>query len=391
MRGSITRLALPEVLSRLRESPAVALLGPRQCGKTTLAKEIVGQVTGAVYLDLERPSDLRQLADPELFFRFRRRADGPTLFCLDEIQRAPELFAVLRSVLDEDGRNGQLLLLGSVSRDLIRQSSESLAGRISLLELTPFLLSEIQDTTSLESYWLRGGFPRSLLASSGAASYRWRRDFIQTFLERDIPQLGFDIPAAKLHRLWRMVAHHHGSLLNNSQLGRALGTSHTTVRSYLDLLTQTFMVRLLEPLEANFAKRQVRSPKVYLRDSGLLHALLEIQNEEGLLAHPQRGESWEGLVIENAIGAYPDWQPSFYRTQHGAEVDLILSQGRRRLVIETKASTAPTLTRGFWSALDDLQPDEAWVIAPVEASYPLREKVWVHPLTRFARGSTVPG
>jgi uncharacterized protein len=391
MHGSLARTALPEVLSRLRESPAVALLGPRQCGKTTLAKEIVGQVPGAVYLDLERPSDLRQMADPELFFRFRRRADGPTLFCLDEIQRAPELFAVLRSVLDEDGRNGQLLLLGSASRELIRQSSESLAGRISLLELTPFLSTEVMGSVPLAEYWLRGGFPRSLLAASTDASYRWRRDFIQTFLERDIPQLGFDIPAETLHRLWRMLAHLHGTLLNSSQLGRALGTSHTTVRKYLDLLTQTFMVRSLEPLEANLGKRLVRSPKVYLRDTGLLHGLLEIRDEADLLAHPIRGESWEGLVIENAIAAHTDWQPCFYRTTNGAEVDLVLTQGRRRLVIETKASTAPTLTRGFWSALDDLQPDEAWVIAPVEASYPLREKVWVHPLTRFSRGSTVPG
>ena len=390
MHGYVTRHLAASLRQSLSDFPAVALLGPRQSGKTTLAQEVVGKLPDAIYLDLERPSDLRKLSDPELYFQTQRAQTQqagrePTLFCLDEIQRAPDLFPVLRSLIDEEGRNGQFLLLGSASRDLLRQTSESLAGRVVFLELTPFLASEVKvdDRKSLSTYWLRGGFPRSLLATSDESSSTWLDSFIQTFLERDLPQLGFDIPAPTFRRLWRMLAHHHGQLLNSSSLGGSLGLSHTTVRSYLDLLSQTFMIRLLEPLKANVKKRIVKSPKAYVRDAGILHALLEISSTDDLLGHPALGASWEGLVIENAIAALPRWRPSFYRTSHQAEIDLVLSRGQRRIAIECKASAAPKVSRGFWGALEDIEAAEAWVVAPVDEPYPLREGVWVAPLGYF--------
>jgi predicted AAA+ superfamily ATPase len=385
MEGYVPRAIQEQVEARLADFPVVAVLGPRQCGKTTLIRETVASHPGVVYLDLERPSDLGKLRDPELFFNLQRLEGPASLFCLDEIQRAPELFPVLRSLVDEDRRNGQFLLLGSASRDLLRQTSESLAGRIAYLELTPFLASEIpqDDPGALTRLWVRGGFPLSFLAAGDESSRIWRESFMLTFLERDLPQLGFNVPAATLHRLWRMLAHLHGQTLNSSQLGAALGVSHTTVRSYLDLLTQTFMLRLLEPFATNTKKRLVKSPKVYLRDSGILHTLLQIDRLDDLLAHPVCGESWEGLVIENVVAALPRWQPSFYRTKAGAEIDLVLERGRRKLAIECKASTAPVVSRGFWSALDDLGIEEAWVIAPVTEPYPLRAGVTVAPLRVF--------
>jgi len=381
----IRRLAHDRVEDHLLDFPAVALLGPRQCGKTTLARELVAQLSAASYLDLEKPSDRRKLEDPELYFRTQRSEREDVLFCLDEIQRMPELFPVLRSLIDENGRNGQFLILGSASRDLIRQTSESLAGRIVFLELTPLLASEVEarDLPALTKLWLRGGFPRSFLARSDESSYRWRRSFVRTFLERDIPQLGFRIPAESLRRLWRMLAHHHGQLVNTSALGTSLGVSHTTVRSYLELLSQTFMVRLLEPMETNVKKRLVKSPKVYLRDCGVLHTLLEIEDTDTLLGHPVYGPSWEGLAIENVLGSFPNWQANFYRTVSGAEIDLILSRGARRLAIECKASTSPTASRGLQNALDDLELDQAWILAPVDETYPLDERVRVAPLTEF--------
>jgi predicted AAA+ superfamily ATPase len=371
-----------QVAVRLADFPVVAVLGPRQCGKTTLIRETLGDLPGVVYLDLERPSDLAKLRDPELFFNLQRAQGAASLFCLDEIQRVPEIFPLLRSLVDEERRNGQFLLLGSASRALLRQTSETLAGRITYLELTPFLASELpaDDPGVLPRLWLRGGFPRSYLAASDESSSTWRESFVRTFLERDISQLGINVPAPALGRLWRMVAHLHGETLNSSQLGAALGVSHTTLRSYLDLLAQTFMVRLLEPFAANTKKRLVKSPKVYIRDSGILHSLLQIDRLDDLLAHPSYGASWEGLVIENLVSALPGWQASFYRTAERAEIDLILERGRRRAAIECKASTAPVVSRGFWSSLDDLGITEAWVVAPVGEPYPLREGVMVTPL-----------
>lgn len=362
-----------EVIRCLDAFPAVAVLGPRRSGKSTLARAITSKRKDSISLDLERPSDLNKLTDPELFLDLHREK----LVCLDEIQRRPDLFAVLRSVIDERARTGQFLILGSASRDLIQQSSESLAGRIAYLELTPFLLSEIASHSKAPSYWLHGGFPESFLARSHMDSVRWRQNFIRTFLERDIPQLGIRIPARTLERLWRMCAHHHGQLLNQSALGAALGLSHTTIRSYLGLLAETFMVRLLPPLLPNLKKRLVKSPRIYLRDSGILHTLLDIENEDDLLGHPVRGPSWEGMVIDNILGQFPDWRGHFYRAAAGAELDLVLEKGRTRIAIECKLSAAPKVGKGFWNALADLSINEAWIIAPVKENYPIGKGVTV--------------
>jgi len=327
---------------------------------------------------LERPSDLAKLQDPEAFFRLQRGR----LVCLDEVQRAPEIFPVLRSILDETGKNGQLLVLGSASPELLRQSSETLAGRISYLELAPFSLSEVgDDEAALRRLWTRGGFPRSYLARSDAASLAWREDFIRTFLERDMPQLGIRIPAQTLRRFWMMCAHSHGQLLNSSQLGQSLGLSHTTVRSYVDLLEQTFLLRVLPPFAANLKKRLVRSPKIYLRDSGLLHALLELPSAQALLGHPVFGASWEGLVIENILAVLGrGWQAGFYRTSTGTELDLVLERGNERIAVECKASSAPAVSAGFWTALEDLNIRKAFVVAPVSQAYPIGKGVRVMPL-----------
>jgi len=358
----------------------VAILGPRQSGKSTLAKAIMGGRSDRIYLDLERPSDLQKLAEPELFFDLHKGK----LICLDEIQRTPEIFPILRSVIDERRQKGHFLILGSASPSLIRQSSETLAGRIAYLELTPFLLSEVEKSAKgFETHCLRGGFPDSFLARSDEESLQWRQNFIQTFLERDIPQLGIRIPSRTLERLWKMCAHHHGQLLNQSRLGESLGVSHTTIRSYLDLLSETFQLRILPPLLPNLRKRLINSPRIYLRDSGILHSLLEIENHDDLLGHPVGGASWEGWVIENILGAFSGWRAYFYRTATGAELDLVLEKGRKRMAVECKLSAAPEVGQGFWSALSDLEISEAWIIAPVKQSYPIKKGVKVAPLIEF--------
>jgi len=303
MQTYIKRFFTEKIRERLLNIPGVIILGPRQCGKSTLAKAIISKIENAVYLDLERPSDINKLIDPEAFLSL----NADKLICLDEIQRVPELFPILRSVIDENRRNGQFIILGSASPDLIRQSSETLAGRVSYFELTPFLFKEISEHSSpnkLRKLWLRGGFPRSYLASDEKESFEWRLNFIRTFLERDIPQLGFRIPAKTLERFWKMCAHLHGQLLNSSKLGESLGVSHHTVRSYSDLLEQTFVLRVLRPYESNLKKRLIKSPKIYIRDTGLLHALLDIESHNELLGHPVYGASWEGFVIENILSFY---------------------------------------------------------------------------------------
>lgn len=358
---------------RLRESPAVALLGPRQCGKTTLARSIL-EGRDAVFLDLERPSDLAKLTDPEAFFELHERR----LVCLDEVQRAPELFPVLRAVLDAGRRNGRVLMLGSASPELLRNSSETLAGRVAYLELGPFSVVEAGGAPARRRLWTRGGFPNSLLARSESASFAWREDFIRTFLERDIPQLGLRVPPQTMRRFWLMCAHAHGQILNASQLGQSLGVSHTTARSYLDVLERTFLIRVLPPFEANLKKRLVRSPKAYLRDTGLLHALLGLTNVDDVMGHPVYGASWEGFVIENVLSALgPGWRTGFYRTAAGAELDLVLERGNMRVAVECKASSAPAVSRGFWTALSDLGIKRAYVAAPVREPYPLGKGVTV--------------
>ncbi len=357
--------------------PAVALLGPRQSGKSTLARRIINKLDNGLYLDLEKTSDLNKLRDPEAFFAI----NTGKLICLDEIQRIPELFALLRSIIDEYGRNGQLLILGSASKDLIRQSSESLAGRISYLQLPPFQLDEV-GRENLRTLWLQGGFPRSFL-SAVEQSYEWRKDFIRTFLERDIPQLGFNIPATAMERLWRMCAHNHGQLLNASKIGASLGVSHHTVRSYMDILAETFLLRILPPYVINTKKRLVKSPKIYVRDSGILHALLDIKTHNDLLGHSIYGASWEGFVLEHIINGTPDWKHFFYRTASGVEIDLVLERGERIIAVECKASTSPSPTKGFWLALKSLNVQTAYIIAPVESSYPIEHGVQVMPVSEF--------
>lgn len=375
MNNYIQREQEKKILSLINNFPSVAILGPRQCGKSTLARQLLMNIPHSVYLDLENPEDRQKLAAPELFFT----GDDERLVCLDEIQRAPELFPLLRSVIDRRNRNAQFLILGSASRDLIRQSSESLAGRIVFLELNPFQLSEI-NYSDLWKYWLNGGFPRSYLANDQELSYQWRSSFISTFLERDLRQLGFNIPPETMRRLWTMCANLHGQLVNFSQIGSSLGVSHTTVRTYVDLLKETFMIRLLQPFETNLNKRLIRSPKIYLRDTGILHKLLSIKNKEDLLGHPILGVSWEGMVIENLLNALPDRQAGFYRTAGGAEIDLIIQLGKRKIAVECKASAVPQPGKGFYQGIEDLGIEEGWIIAPVDMKYPLKKNVYVMPL-----------
>jgi len=378
MSGKIQRSLSGEVNSRLSNNPVVAILGPRQCGKTTLADHIIETIGASVYLDLENPSDLAKLDDPLAFFSLHENE----LVCLDEIQRVPELFTILRSVVDGRDRNNQFLILGSAGRDLIRQSSESLAGRISYLELTPFLLEEVaaDSINGLRRLWLLGGFPRSYLAADTEISFQWRQDFMRTFLERDVGMLGFRLPPTRLGRLWKMCAHLHGSMLNASQLDAALGVSSHTIRSYIDLLEHTFMLRVLRPDAPNVKKRLVKSPKIYIRDSGILHALLDICSHDDLLSHPVVGASFEGFAMENILAVSDGYEGFFYRTGKGAEIDLVLRRGRRVLAFELKSSTTPTVTKGFWHALDDIAPDEAYVVAPVKEAYPMKGGVTVSPL-----------
>jgi predicted AAA+ superfamily ATPase len=380
----IDRLITKDLTETLNEFPAVAILGPRQCGKSTLARYISSKIDNSLYLDLENPSDLYKLNDAYSFFARHQNK----IICLDEIQRKPEIFNLLRSIIDKNNRNGQFLILGSASRDLIKQTSESLAGRVIFHELTPFLISEIADKESqrdqkFHTLWLRGGFPRSYLARSDKSSFRWLDSFIKAFLERDIPQLGFQIPADNIRRLWKMLAHQHGQIINLSHIGNSLGLSHTTVRKYIDLLAQTFMIRVLSPYQTNLKKRLVKSPKIYIRDTGILHALLDIDNFESLWSHPVVGSSWESVVIENIIPHFSGWESFFYRTSAGAEIDVVLVKGRKKIAIECKNSQTPNLSKGFWIALEDLNIDEAYVIAPVDETIILKKNVKVMSLFNF--------
>ncbi len=372
MQRYIKRALGAELRECLVQFPCTAILGPRQCGKTSLAMAVTAQ-RDSVYLDLERPADVQKLTEPELFFEEHKHR----LICLDEIQQIPELFQVLRSWVDRN-KEARFLILGSASRDLIRQSSESLAGRIAYLELTPFLNSEVaEQNISTKEIWTRGGFPDSLLAPSNMASLRWRDQFVQTFLERDIPLLGFSIPPQTLRRVWSMCAHYHGQVLNASAFASSLGVSHTTVRRYVELLSQTFMLRILPPFEVNIKKRLVKSPKIYLRDSGILHALLGLGDFSSLLGHPLYGASWEGFAIEQILARFPGWQAGFYRTSDGAEIDLVLERAGYRIGFECKASTSPSLAAGFWHSIDALHLDEVFVVAPVDSGYGLKKNVRV--------------
>jgi len=366
----------------LRQFPAVGLLGPRQVGKTTLAFAQKALYPDALYLDLELPSTQRQLDDPEAFLM----AHAQQLVILDEVQRMPELFGILRGVIDQRRRmgqaSGQFLLLGSATGVLMQQSSESLAGRVAYVELPPLLASEIftdlPTVADLNALWVRGGFPMSWLAPTDADSMIWREAFIATYLEKDIPALGPRIPSTTLRRLWTMLAHHQGELLDLSKLAAALAISGQTVSRYIDLLCDLMLVRRLPAWHGNVGKRLIRSPKVYVRDSGLVHALLGLSNWDALLGHPVAGSSWEGFVMEQLINAAPQAEVSFYRTSNGAEVDLVLTfRNQQTWVIEIKRSSAPTLSRGFYQAATDLRAVRKLLVAPVAQTYPLKEGIQV--------------
>jgi len=367
----------PTLQARIEQAfhvtPIVTLLGPRQCGKTTVARAIA-QETGAAIFDLEDPADDAALTNPKLAL-----GDKRGLIVLDEVQRRPELLPVLRVLVDRPDNAARFLLLGSASPTLVRGVSETLAGRTSFVDMQGFSLEEV-GTDAWRRLWLRGGFPRSWLSDSDAASFDWRRGFIRTFLERDIPQLGISIPAAALSRFWTMVAHYHGQVWNGSALARSFGVSEKTVRRYLEILEGTFLVQTLLPWHENLGKRLVKSPKIYIRDSGILHALLGIDTMDALLSHPVAGASWEGFAIDAVLARFPRAQAFFYATHGGAELDLLLVYHGRRYGFEMKLNEAPTLTRSMMVSLEDLGLEGLFVIYPGTRQYPLSERIRAVPL-----------
>ena len=371
----IRRQAIDELRSALDSFPVVALLGPRQVGKTTLALTLAKDSgeEAVRYLDLESPADQARLADAEAYLD----AQQGRLVILDEIHRAPELFAVLRGIVDQRRRaglrTGQFLVLGSASLELLRQSSESLAGRITFVELTPIRIDELAaNRDAIEQLWVRGGFPDSLLASGDASSMQWRQAFIRTYLERDIPQFGPRVPAETLRRFWTMLAHGQAQQMNAARLASGLGVSGQTVARYLDLLVDLLLVRRLPVWSGNVGKRLVKSPKVYIRDSGIVHALLGVESLEDVLGHPVAGPSWGGMVLENACAAAGGLPVSYYRTSSGAEIDVVIEGRRgRRYAVEIKRSSAPGVSRGFRNGLEDLKIDESIVIFPGNETIPL--------------------
>ncbi|HEY2412128.1 MAG TPA: ATP-binding protein [Pirellulaceae bacterium] len=364
------------VRAALKRSRVVALLGPRQCGKTTLARQFV-PAESLNYFDLEDPQSLARLNDPDIALRPLKG-----LVVIDEIQRRAELFPLLRVLADRKPLPARFLILGSASPDLLKQSSETLAGRLETIPLEGFRLADL-GTSAQAKHWLRGGFPLSYTARTEINSLSWRRQFLQTFLERDIPQLGITIPAAALHRFWSMVAHYHGQIWNAAELSRALAVSESTVRRYLDLMTGVFMVRQLPPWFENLSKRQVKAPKIYVRDTGLLHALLGIANQRDLEHHPKIGASWEGYAVEEILKALRPDDAYFWATHQGAELDLLLFKRGRRIGIECKRAGAPVLTPSMSIAMTDLNLDELRVVYPGKKRYMLAKKIEVVPLAEF--------
>ncbi|MGS2724622.1 ATP-binding protein [Porticoccus sp. GXU_MW_L64] len=380
-----------KIIQALNAVPVVSILGPRQVGKTTLALEIVKDKLGKeiAYLDLELDSDLAKLNEPEDYLkRFSNK-----LLIIDEVQRKPDLFRVLRSLVDIRKRNGErgghFLLLGSASRDLLQHSTETLAGRIRYLELCPFSVPEINqhdpENLDIDRLWFRGGFPDSYLASDEDESWDWRSDFISTYVERDIPLMGPKVPAARMKRFWSMLAHWHGQQINMSSLGKSLEVDHKTIRSYLDILTDFYMVRQLQPWSGNTKKRLVKSPKVYIRDSGILHRLLNISDHETLYGHPVLGASWEGFVLESILSNLSSkWQYSYYRTSSQAEIDLVLEGPKREVIaVEIKRSSSPKVTKGFHLASEDIRATKKFVVYPGGDRFQLTNDTQVIDLNKF--------
>jgi hypothetical protein len=376
---------LGHVVDLLSNFPVVGITGARQVGKTTLARQLAsGERDRATVFDLEDPRDLARLTDPTLAIQ-----DLRGLVVIDEIQRKPDLFPVLRVMADRPTQPARFLILGSASPNLLRQSSESLAGRISYVELGGFSPQEV-GVDHLQKLWIRGGFPRSFLARTNRESFEWRLEFIRTFLERDLPQLGVSIPAAALRRLWTMLAHSHGQILNVSAFARSFGVADTTVRRYIDILTSTFVVRQMQPWHQNLRKRQVKSPKVYLADTGLLHALLNLGDLEDVESHPQLGASWEGFaaeIVRAHLGARRD-ECYFWATHAGAEIDLVVIRGRTRLGFEFKRTVAPTVSRSMHIALEDLELENIDVIHAGDETFPLADSIRAVPLSKVLEDVT---
>jgi hypothetical protein len=368
----ISRIIENTIVSALKNNPVTGIIGPRQCGKSTLAKKILERYNNVIYLDMERPSDIQKLSDAEWFFSSNKEK----LFCIDEIQRKPELFPLIRSLVDEWGINEKFLILGSASRDLLRQSSESLAGRITYIQLSPFLWQEINKSDSIESYITKGGFPRSFLQKNVDISFKWREDFISTFLERDL-LLWSGFSTETMRRLWQMLAHTNGQTVNYSVLGKSLGVSNVTIRNYIDLLQATFMLYIVPPYISNSGKRLVKSPKVYISDSGLTACLLQIQSFEHLMGSPVIGSVWEQIVLTNLKGHFPSSQFYFYRTSAGAEMDYVMELKNKVFAIECKSSKSPFLTKGAFNAIEDINPSYTYMVAPVESGWQTKEKIKV--------------
>ncbi len=381
-----------QIIAALDEMPAAALLGARQVGKTTLALNVSKRIEKpAVYLDLERVSDLAKIDDPEPYLESCRGK----LLIIDEVQRKPNLFPLLRSIIDSRIRDGeqtsQFLILGSTSWDLLRQSSETLAGRIRFIEINPFSILELEDNKSgesdLQSLWLRGGFPKSFTAHSDSRSWNWRSDFIHSYVERDIPQMGISIPSTTTRVFWSMLAWENSQQLNFSRLGSSLGVSYNTIKSYLNSLVSAFVVRMLPAWHGNARKRLIKTPKMYLRDSGLAHWFLTIRNIDDLRGHSVRGASWEAFVVENILRELRDhWKFSYYRTRAGAEIDLILElPNSRTCAVEIKFSTAPKVSRGFYEGCKDVGATEKYVIYPGEERFPLATDIDALGITEFIK------
>lgn len=379
----LQRLLLYEVRNALKQFPVVGLVGSRQVGKTTLAREFASsRSSAAVYLDLELPSDRAKLADPEAFLE----AQAGALVILDEIQKIPRLFETLRSLVDRDRRAGRFLILGSASPDVLRQGSESLAGRIRYLQMNPLVFQEVNAAEAsgpvdFRRHWWRGGYPDSFLAPDDESSCAWRRAFVETFLERDIPQWGLRVPATRVRRFWEMLAHLQGQPWNASKLAGSLDMTGPTARHYLDILTDTLLVRQLQPLHANVKKRLVKAPRVYLRDAGLLHSLLRIDSPDDLWGHPSLGASFEGYVIEQVLATVAqDADATFYRTAVGLELDLVLARGSRRVAIEIKHTSSPRPERRFMEAMHDVGATQGYVVAPVREAFDLGPGVKALPV-----------
>ena len=368
---------LKQLAAAVRRSPITALMGPRQCGKTTLAR-MFQQGKIASHFDLESPADIQRLQNPEMMLGALKG-----LVVLDEIQVMPALFNVLRVLADRPRNPARFLILGSASPDILKRTSESLAGRVEFVELGGFDLLETGAGT-WKDLWLRGGFPRSYLARRDADSEAWREGFLKTFLERDIPQLGISIPAAAMRRFWTMLSHYHGQTWNAVELARSMGLSDKTVRSYLDILTGTYMVRQLQPWHENIGKRQVKAPKIYLRDSGILHALMNVGDDMALQTHPRVGASWEGFALEMVLRVLRPAEAYFWATHSGAELDLLLTHRGRRFGFEFKYSEAPRVTRSAHTAISDLQLEHVWVVHPGEHAFPIEKKITAMPLTRVS-------